>query len=275
MTDVREVPSSSTQSGPNPTGDFIWYELMTPDPVGAKAFYDTVVGWAIGEPVGGPVEYRMIVRSDGGNAGGVLTITDDMASHGAPPIWVGYVNVDNVDSTVASIEEAGGKVLMPPSEIPDVGRIAMAADPQGAPFYVMKPTPPADQPKARSDVFSPTEPQRVAWNELNTSDPVAARDFYGRQFGWTSDDFMPMGELGEYRFWKQNDVQIGAVCGLMGQQQPKWRFYFRVSSIADAKSKIEQNGGTVTHGPMEVPGGDHIVIGNDPQGAEFALVGAA
>jgi predicted enzyme related to lactoylglutathione lyase len=137
----------------------------------------------------------------------------------------------------------------------------------------MNPTPPADKPDAKSDVFSPTELQRVAWNELNTSDPDAARRFYGDQFGWTSDDFMPMGEMGEYRFWKQNGVQIGAVCGLMGQSQPKWRYYFRVPSIAKAKGAVEQGGGKVTNGPHEVPGGDYVITGIDPQGAEFALVG--
>jgi len=255
-------------------GDFIWYELMTPDPGGAKAFYDSVVGWDIEPQSSGQMDYRKIRRSDGGFAGGVLRITDEMASHGARPTWLGYINVADVDSTTAAVEQDGGKRLMA-ADIADVGRIAMVTDPQGAPFYVMKPIPPAGKPEAKSDVFSSTELQRVAWNELNTSDPEAARRFYGERFGWSSDDFMPMGELGEYRFWKANGVQIGAVCGLMGQRQPKWRYYFRVPSIADAKSRIEENGGTVTHGPMEVPGGDHIVIGNDPQGAEFALVGKA
>jgi len=82
-----------------------------------------------------------------------------------------------------------------------------------------------------------------------------------------------MGEMGEYRFWKQNGVQIGAVCGLMGQNQPKWRYYFRVPSISKAKEAVEQSSGSVTHGPHEVPGGDYVIIGIDPQGAEFALVG--
>ena len=275
--DTADAPMASRQdrNRPNPQGDFIWYELMTPDPEGAKAFYDAVVGWDIGEPIGGPVDYRMIGRSDGGNAGGVLTLTDDMASHGARPIWIGYINVDDVDSSVASIEKAGGKTLMAASDIPGIGRIAMVSDPQGAPFYVMKPTPPADNPDATSDVFSPTREQRVSWNELNTSDPNAARTFYGDQFGWTSDDFMPMGEMGEYRFWMHQGLQLGAVCGLMGQANPKWRFYFRVPSISGAKAIVEAKGGKITNGPHEVPGGDQVIIGIDPQNAEFALVGGA
>lgn len=278
MTDVRveDAPTSTTSSTePNPTGDFIWYELMTTDPTGAKAFYDAVVGWNIGEPMpGGPIEYRTIGRSDGKFAGGVLTITDDMAQHGAKPIWLGYINVADVDATVRSVESAGGKVLMAPSTIPDVGRIAMVSDPQGAPFYVMKPTPLANDPNAKSDVFSRDGVQRCGWNELATTDEKAARKFYGEQFGWTSDHFMPMGEMGEYRFFDQHGEAIGAVFNVP-DGRPRWRFYFRVPSITNAKEAVENGGGSVTTGPMQVPTGDWIILGSDPQGAEFALVGGA
>jgi predicted enzyme related to lactoylglutathione lyase len=260
----------------NPQGDFIWYELMTPDAERAGEFYSAVIpGWSFGERMPGDVNYRGIERSDGGSAGGVLQLDDSMRSQGARPTWLGYISVTDVDEAISSIQRAGGKALMPAFEVPNVGRIAMVADPQGAPFYVMKPIPPAGKPDASSDVFSPTQPQRVSWNELNTSDPSAARGFYGKQFGWTSDDFMPMGELGEYRFWVHHGVQLGAVCGLMGQSAPKWRFYFRVPSIAEAKAVVEAKGGTITNGPHEVPGGDYVIIGIDPQGAEFALVGGA
>jgi predicted enzyme related to lactoylglutathione lyase len=278
MTDLatQDAPAATSATGPNPTGDFIWYELMTPDPMGAKAFYDAVVGWNVGEPApAGSVEYRMIGRTDGGNAGGVLTLTDDMAQHGAKPIWLGYVHVDDVDASANSIKAAGGSVQMAPSDIPGVGRIAMVADPQGAPFYIMKPIPPADQPNAKSDVFSETEVQRCGWNELSTSDTDASRRFYGEQFGWNSDDFMPMGEMGEYRFFFQNGTRIGAVFNPGPDQHARWRFYFRVPSIAAAKDAVEKGGGKVAVGPMEVPGGDNIIVGFDPQGAEFALVGKA
>jgi predicted enzyme related to lactoylglutathione lyase len=221
------------------------------------------------------MDYRMIVRADNGNAGGVMRLTDEMASHGARPVWLGYINVDDVDRSVAATEQAGGKALMPAFDIPDIGRIAMVTDAQGAPFYVMKPIPAAGQEKQASDVFSPDQPQRVSWNELSTSDPAAARNFYGEQFGWVTDDFMDMGEMGQYRFIDHHGQRIGALCGVAPGQQPTWRYYFRVPSISAAKEIAEQKGGTIRMGPMEVPGGDHILIGTDPQGAEFALVGKA
>lgn len=278
MSDVhtQDAPAATGQhrSGPNPAGDFIWYELMTTDADGAKDFYDAVVGWNIsGE---GPPEYggyRMIGRSDGRFAGGVLPLTAEMQEHGAHPTWLGYIHVADVDDAVASIERAGGKGLMT-HDVPNVGRIAMVTDPQGAPFYVMKPIPPENDPNAKSDVFEPRAEQRCGWNELSTSDPVAARRFYGEQFGWTSEQFMPMGEHGEYRFFEQNGVTIGAVAKIMDGGRPHWRYYFRVPSISKAKETAEAKGGRIAMGPMEVPGGDHIIIGFDPQGAEFALVGA-
>jgi len=273
MTDVRDeaVATAPTEKRGNPRGDFIWYELMTPDPEGAKAFYDAVVGWDIGPAVAEFNGYRIINAQDGA-AGGVLPLTDEMKQHGARPTWLGYVHVPDVDSAVSDIERAGGKSLMAPFDIPTVGRIALVTDPQGAPFYVMKPTPPEGQPDTVSDVFSTSKAGRCGWNELQTSDPDAARRFYGDRFGWGSDEYMDMGEMGLYRFWDQNGTRIGALFN-GGEQPPHWRYYFRVPSISAAKQAAEANGGAIHMGPHQVPTGEYVVIGSDPQGAEFALVG--
>ena len=275
MSEVTDAPPKTAATEKRPLqGSHIWYELITPDPDAAAEFYGAVTGWKVGERLPGDQDYRMIGRSDGGFAGGVLKLTDDMIKHGARPIWLGYVGVDDVDGTVAKIEAKGGKAQMPAFDIPQ-GRIAMVADPQGNPFYVMKPVPPAGKPDAQSDVFSPDAEQRVSWNELSTADPAAARRFYGELFGWTSDDFMPMGEYGEYRFLAHAGQTIGAVCGVMPGGSGGWRYYVQVPSISTAIEAVKAGGGTITVGPHEVPGGDQIIIGNDPQGAEFALVGKA
>ena len=277
MSEVQETtrPQSAANQCSAGHGAFIWYELITPDPKGAKAFYDSVVGWDMdAEAAPGPVEYRMIKRSDGGNAGGVLRLNDDMASHGARPVWLGYVNVDDVDATVVSIEQAGGKVMMGATDIPTVGRIAMVTDPQGAPFYVMKPIPPAGQEDKASDAFSVDQPQHVRWNELSTSDPDAAIDFYTRHFGWSQEGEIPMGEMGAYRFIQHNGVGIGAVMRKMPEMPVSlWSYYIGVDDIDRATSAIESRGGKILHGPMEIPGGEYALNAMDPQGAAFGLVG--
>ncbi|MEO5775231.1 MAG: VOC family protein [Sphingomicrobium sp.] len=275
MTEVTEAPRTQANAYSSAHGSFIWYELMTPDPKGAKAFYDSVVGWDIdAEPMPGPVEYRMIKRSDGGSAGGLLRLTAEMQQHGARPVWLGYINVDDVDASVASIEQAGGKVQMPASDIPDVGRIAMVADPQGTPFYVMKPIPPAGQEDKVSDAFSVDQPQHVRWNELSTSDPDAAIAFYTSHFGWSQEGEMPMGEMGAYRFIQHNGVGIGAVMRKMPEMPVSlWSYYIGVDDIDRAVAAITSGGGNVMHGPMEIPGGEFALNAMDPQGAPFGLVG--
>ena len=90
------------------------------------------------------------------------------------------------------------------------------------------------------------------------SDVEAARQFYGEQFGWGSDEFMDMGEMGKYRFWDRQGERFGALFDATNGQPPHWRFYFRVPSIAAAKQIAEENRGTVHMGPHQVPSGDSV-----------------
>jgi predicted enzyme related to lactoylglutathione lyase len=275
MTDVRDgaVATAPTEARGNPRGDFIWYELMTPNPDGAKAFYDAVVGWDIGPAVAEFNGYRMINAGDGA-AGGVLPLTDEMQQHGARPTWLGYIGVDDTDAAVASIEQAGGKVLLAALDLPNVGRIAMVSDPQGAPFYVMKPTPPADNPNGQSDVFSVDQPQHIRWNELATTDPEGAIAFYRDQFGWSQEGDMDMGEMGKYRFIQSHGTNIGAVMPKPPQLPvTKWTYYIGVDDIDRATEAVKSGGGQVVNGPMEIPGGEFAANAIDPQGASFGLVG--
>ena len=258
---------------------FIWYELMTTDPDSAAAFYGEVVGWKVtGHSdlgAGGGVDYRMIGRDDGGNAGGILGLSPEMIEGGARPCWLGYLHTADVDATVAGIEGDGGKVIMPANDLP-VGRIAMVADPGGAPFYVMTPEPPEGAEGVSSAFQAPKNPGHCGWNELMAADPARETRFYTERFGWTLPEPMDMGEYGKYQFVAADGVTVGAIMGLMpGSPAPMWNHYFWVPSIAKAKAAIESGGGTVVNGPMEVPGGDWIVQGLDPQGAMFSLVGGA
>jgi hypothetical protein len=259
MTDTRD------------TGGFIWYELMTSDAEGAKDFYEAVVGWSIGEPVPNANGYRMIGRSDGGFAGGILPISDDMASNGARPGWLGYVHVADVDATVRDIEQAGGSIWMPPTDIGTAGRVALVTDPQAAPFYVMTPKPPEGNPDAQSDVFSPNAVQRCAWNELATSDLDAAKRFYTERFGWVLGDAMPMGPMGDYQFIHANGERIGAMFA-PGDLRPAWRFCFRVESLERSIDAIRSGGGKILFGPTDVPGGGRIVQANDSEGVFFMVI---
>lgn len=256
---------------------FIWYELMTTDIDGAARFYGDVVGWKIASgaaPAGG-MDYRMIVRSDGGNAGGAFALSQGMCDQGARPCWMGYLEVEDVDASIKAIEADGGKVRMPATDLP-VGRIAMIDDPGGVPIYIMDPVPPPGQPDAKSDVYDRWEPQRVSWNELMSPDIDGARAFYAKHFGFEFNDKMPMGAMGDYWFITASTMTdaIGAMMQKSGETPAMWNYYIRVPSITNAVDAVRAGGGQVLNGPMEVPGGDWVINGIDPQGAAFSLVGA-
>jgi predicted enzyme related to lactoylglutathione lyase len=254
-------------------GCWIWYELMTGDIAGAKAFYDAVVGWTVqpGAPETGG--YGFIVNADGGMTGGVLELSPEMIEHGARPCWLGYIGVDDVDASVAAIEAAGGKCLMPARDVPMAGRIAMVADCCGAPFYVMTPTPPPGG--GESTCFSAMpHPGRCGWNELYAGNLANALAFYTGLLGWSLPEAMDMGAMGKYQFIAHDGVTVGAIMGKPAEvPAPAWSHYFWVEGITAAQARIAAAGGQVINGPHEVPGPLWIVQGIDPQGALFSLVG--
>ncbi len=258
-------------------GDFIWYELMTNDTEAAQAFYGGLLGWSFENAGNGGMDYHLFA-ADGPNVGGFLPLTPEMTENGARPLWAGYMLVFDVDKTVTAIVDEDGMLLMGPLDIPDVGRIAFVADPQGAPFYVMNPIPPKGVEPGPSQAFAaymPTE-GHCAWNELVAADPEAAKRWYGKLFGFTQINSLDMGPMGEYRIM-QNAGQDFAYGGLMQkpEQMPEslWTYYFRVHDIDVAVKYIGANGAQVINGPNEIPGGDFVLNGIDPQGAAFALIG--
>ncbi|MBU6267416.1 MAG: VOC family protein [Sphingomonadales bacterium] len=253
-------------------GSWIWYELMTTDAAGAKAFYDAVVGWNIELGTEPPMHYGALYNADGTMTGGLLPLTDEMLAGGARPGWVGYIAVDDVDAATASIQQAGGQVLMPKTTI-EVGSFALVTDCCGTAFYVMTPQMP-DGATEGSTAYSATLPGRCSWNELWSANAESAQAFYTGQFGWTLPEPMDMGPMGKYQFIAHDGAQMGAICQKPEQAPASvWNFYFRVPSIDAAKATAEANGGRVIMAPHQVPTGDWIIQGIDPQGAMFALVG--
>jgi len=276
MTDVRDPAPAQDNSPTGATeGGFIWYELMTTDPAAAKRFYDSVVGWDIDENSVAPgIDYRMIKRSDGGNAGGVFTLKQEHLDGGARPMWLGYLHTSDVDAKVSAIKADGGGTMMEPWDQPGVGRLAMITDPSGAPIYLMDPIPPEGQPDATSDVFSVDQPQHVRWNELSTTDQDDAIAFYKKHFGWGQEGAMDMGKYGSYAFIQQGSTGIGAIMRKMPQMPVSmWTYYIGVDDIDRATKAVTDGGGTILQGPMEIPGGEYSLNALDPQGASFGLVG--
>jgi predicted enzyme related to lactoylglutathione lyase len=253
----------------NPHGTPIWYELMTADPDEVQPFYEKVVGWSAvpfaNDTVADTGGYTVFNAPDGQGVAGLMKVPDP----GPRPGWYGYIGVDDVDAAAKKLEAAGGSVHMPPTDLEGVGRMAMVSDPQGVSFYLMR----GASPEA-STAFKRMVPGHGEWNELQTSDDQASLAFYGEQFGWKKDGAMPMGAMGDYNFLSHDGGIIGAVMKAPPGETPGWNYFFRVGDIDEAQQRIVKAGGSIAHGPQEVPGGDFVIYAKDPQGAKFGVVGS-
>jgi uncharacterized protein len=244
---------------------FVWYELMTPEPEAAARFYADVVGWAVDRSSFAGLDYTLL-KTAGREIAGVMATPPDAA--GMPPMWFGYIGVDDVDAAAAVATAAGAAIHKGPGDIPGVGRFAVVADPQGAMFMLFRGNREAMEP------LPYMTPGTIGWHELHTSDWEAAWAFYSGQFGWAQGAQMAMGPTGTYQMYRiGRDFDEGAMLTDTSSPHRYWAFYFSVPGIAEAKARIEAGGGSVLMGPHEVPGGRWIVIANDPQGGTFALVG--
>jgi len=110
-------------------GAFSWCELLTSDVAAAKAFYTKLFGWET-EEMSVPGMTYTVIKAGGKEIGGIMNVPPE--AKGMPPAWGSYVTVDDVDRTAKAAEQLGGKILMPPQDIPDVGRFCVIQDPQGA-----------------------------------------------------------------------------------------------------------------------------------------------
>lgn len=255
----------------NTQGDFIWYELLTSDADAAQGFYGPLLGWDFAGHPAPEMDYRTFAKGTE-NIGGVMPLTAEMMQGGARPMWAGYIYVDAVDSTVDSVLGAGGSVMMPATDIPDVGRIAFVTDPFGAPFYVMTPARTDGESKAFAK-YAPAE-GHCAWNELASADQAGAEAFYTDIFGWKKADSMDMGEIGAYDMYSNGDYTLGAIMQKPAEMPVSmWSYYFRVPDIDAAVVYINENGGNMMMEPVEIPGGDYVFTAVDPQGAMFSLIG--
>ena len=242
-------------------GKFVWYELRTPDLKASEKFYGDVVRWQAKDAGMPGMAYTLFSAGDQTVAGAVT-----MPDAGMPPHWMGFVGVDDVDTAAAKVKKLGGALLMGPQDIPGVGRFAIITDPQGAHLALFRW---AGERPARP---APGTPGHCGWHELYAGDVKTIFDFYRELFGWTKGEAMDMGPMGIYQLFNQGDVMIG---GMMtrpaAMPAPAWLYYFNVESIEAAAARATAGGGTICHGPMQVPGDDWIVQIADPQGAMVAL----
>jgi hypothetical protein len=244
-------------------GQFIWYELTTPDPKGAKDFYPRFTRWGTQ-----PFDNDYTMWTTGGQPfGGIFQLTDEMRAQGVPPNWMPYVEVADVDDTGALATSLGGKVVFGPQDIPNVGRFAVIQDPQGAVLAVYKAATPARAWDGTLEVG------RMSWHEMMTRDHVKAFEYYRRLFGWDKIGEMDMGGGQMYLTFGKGTAMYGGMCTMTDEwkaMHPFWLCYIHVKDVPQAVAIATKAGATLHRGPMDIPGGVIAILG-DPQGAGFAV----
>jgi predicted enzyme related to lactoylglutathione lyase len=250
-----------------PTGKFVWYEYMADDLKGALDFYTKVVGWSAKDAGMAGFDYE-ILSAGQTMVAGMMDIPDEARSMGAKPGWMGYVWVEDVDQALPKLTAGGGEVYRAPADIPNIGRFAVVADPDGAAFMLFRDAggnPPPPPPAGTRGL--------VGWRELHAGDGASALAFYSNLFGWRKDRDFDMGPMGVYHIFESAPGEMGGMFTKTPQTPvPFWLYYFNVDAIDAGADRIKAHGGQVTSGPMQVPGGQWIAQGLDPQGATFALL---
>ncbi|MBV8567630.1 MAG: VOC family protein [Methylobacteriaceae bacterium] len=247
-------------------GKFVWYDQMSEDLKGSEAFYKKVVGWDIAANTMNEQAYSILKTGDA-MVGGLMPTPEDARKAGMKAGWTGYVAVDDVDAFAQKVKGAGGAVYRPAADIPNVGRFAVVADPDGAGFILFKGNGEAPPPQ------DPQGPGQFGWRELHAGNGAKAFDFYAGLFGWTKGEAMDMGPGGVYQIFNIQGTMAGGIMNKMAEEpRPHWLYYINVDAADAAVERVKAGGGQVLNGPMEVPGGLWATQALDPQGAMFGLL---
>lgn len=124
----------------NVPNTLVWNELQTNDLDAARSFYAAIFGWTYEVDANG---YVVCNVGDRGQAG-MMKIEEDWGP--VPPNWTNYFLVADIEASAAKVSELGGNLMVPPTPAGEVGKFAVAQDPQGAFFSIIEYTGPASPP---------------------------------------------------------------------------------------------------------------------------------
>ncbi len=230
---------------------FFRYDLRTTDVAGARAFYTAVLGTC---------------------KASIFQLHEQAIARGARPHWLGYIQVDDVDSAASAFVARGAVHLGPKWVNPEGLEAAVMRDPGGAVVALAKP------PPAESHVPNVDAPgafaSHVEWRLLHTADVERARANYGELLGWAFNPPLDLGSLGLFHpfAWKPGEPLAGAMSDISQRRgvHPHWLFHFDVPALEPALDAVNAGGGIVV-ARVSVPNGNPIAVCDDPQGAAFAL----
>jgi predicted enzyme related to lactoylglutathione lyase len=246
-----------------PLGTIAWVDMQTPDLDKAKRFYGELLGWSFIGSDDTNSEFYMTAHIRGRRVAGISRLPSQTQDR---PAWTVYLATDNADDTARRIKDAGGRLLMPPMDVVEYGRTAIATDPAGANFGIW-------QAKERHGAQVVDEPGAMAWHEIYTHDVTKARDFYAQVFG-LEQRRLDSPSLEYWTLHKGAKTAFGVMqmtSSMPADLPAHWNTYFAVADIDAAVKKVTALGGTVMAPPFDTPYGRMSAV-IDPSGAAFSAI---
>ena len=257
-----------------PAGVPCWVDTMGPDPERLMDFYGALFGWDFdgpGEMPGNPPGRYYVARLRGRDVAGVASIPSDATE--TRPAWNTYICVDSVEESAAAVSDAGGSVVVAPTEAPPAGKLSVVRDPEGAWFGLW-------EPGSRLGAQLVNEPSAWSMSFVNSRDADLAAGFYEQVFGWQAEEF----ELGDIKpimfrlpgFVGGEPMQpvprdlVSVMMPLESGAEPHWGVDFWVADADAAASTAAGHGGTVIAPPHDRPGFRGAALA-DPNGAVFSV----
>lgn len=239
-----------------------WFELLVPSAEAANDFYRNLFGWNF-EQMEGQEGCSLVSDQSGTNP--FASLIQAESDGNCLPSWYVYCSVDDIDATCEKIKSAGGAIHEEPFAIEGVGRIALAADPDGAKFFV----------HAGDGVTSSTgNDAPFMWFEVITNDVDSTKEFYSKVFGWHIFS-MDMGDTGEYDMFQHNNETFAGISSrsMMGEHAPpsQWIVYAASNDVDKDAEKVKHLGGQVFVDPFDVPTVGRMSLVKDAGGAIFWL----
>jgi predicted enzyme related to lactoylglutathione lyase len=268
-----------------PAGVPCWIDTTQPDPQAAADFYRGLLGWDLEDmmPPNSPGRY-FVARLHGRDVAAISSLANGDSTRAT---WNTYVWVDSADETARRVEEAHGRVLAPPFDVPNAGRMAVCEDPSGAGFRLW-------QAREHRGARLVNAPGSWNWSNLDTRDAESAMRFYESVFGWQFSQV----DVGTGASWmvrmpgyaeflevdnpgvRERHAAAGAPQGFsdaVGWLQPgascaasRWSVTLSVDDADAAAARTSGLGGSVLSGPVDVPYSRVLQIA-DPQGALLTL----
>lgn len=252
----------SEQPMPTGFGAFCWNQLNTPDPARSRAFYEGLLDWRIQAHNLGGMDMHVILRGE--EMIGDLTVMPEGLQ--APSHWLSYVWVQDIEAVVAKAAGLGAKVLLPVTEIPEVGRIAVFQDPRGCQLGVYTSAADPSAPQASG-------PGSFCWYECATREVAAESAFYGEIFGWTA-QASPMPGGFTYTLLHRGSEQVAGMMPMEGDIwagiPDHWMPYVAVTDLEATLARLPGLGGDLCVPATDIGIGRFAVI-KDPLGAPISL----